>query len=339
MPIPIEMSLASQLGGLYPLIEQHRMTLREELNNFRNEDIEYAIDDPATPTPFSATDVETRADIICDILSSFDVITTPSQFRHRFADHIAPESSSGVNVILVQESLQATMYRLALRDDEFYRCLQQIVPREIRAIQYYKTEYKRAQDALQMLSQYAETGPTVHQIPENDADVNVPACARYIRSIVNELCQDRDRRNSVTPLPAPLLRRFAEILTKLIGRVVAGDRDIYDRPQWNAVRPLNEPLRDRNLFVYLIGDPPSDPGLPGWMTDHFVIDRLRNFPSSEWSHLLELFTTIKDTIEEKDMDALPGAYAYVAKIDNMIHEYTATADEPSSSSAQVPRRS
>ena len=315
------------------------MTLREELSNVRNEEIDYEIDDLETPSPLSAVDIEARRDVVCDILSSFDSAVTPSQLKQRFADQGAPELSSGVNVILVETSLEATMYRLALRDDGFYRRLQQIVPQDIRATQYYKTQYGRAQKALQALSQYAEPGPTGHLESDNGADVDVPTCGRHIRSIVNEICQDRDRRISLAPLPAPLLRRLAEILTKLIGQVVAWDRDIYNRPQRNSMRPLNEPLRNRNLFVYLIGDPPSDPGLPNWMSDHFVIDRLRNFPSSEWRHLLELFTTIKDTIEEKDMDALPGTYAYVARIDNMIHEYTATADEPSSSSAQVPRRS
>jgi len=337
-PIPIEIPLTSQLGRLYPLIRQHQASLRQELNRIRGDDVEPETDDPTMQDPFSAIDMETRTDNLCDIISSFDASLIPSEFKHQIVDYPTPELSPSNNGTLVQGSLPATIYHLAFRDDSFYRRLQQVVPQDVRVTQYHKTQYGRAQNALHLLSQYSETGPTARRMSQGDVDMDVPTCARSLRSIVNEMCEDRDRRTAVAPVAVPVSRRLAEILTRLIGQVVAWDRDIYGRARWNRVQPRNEHSRERNLFAYLIGDPPSDPGLPHWMTDHFVIDRLRDFPSSEWSHLLELFTTIKDAIEEKDMNVLPGSFAYVTTIENMVHEYTATADEPSSSSVQVPRR-
>lgn len=328
-PIPIEMPLTSQLGRLYPLIQQHQASLRQELNRFRPDNPEFEID---------AIDMETRRNIICDILSSFDSTIIPSEFKHRYAEDPEPEVLPVGNGSLVPDSLPATMYHLACRDDAFYESLQQLVPLDVRATQYHKTQYGRAQNALRLLTQYSETGSAAYRTPDSNEVMDVPACARYLRSIVNELCEDRDRRTAVSPLSVPILRRLAEILTRLIGQVIPWDIDIYSRARWNRVQPQSEHPRDRNLFSYLIGDPPSDPTLPRWMTDHFVIDRLRSFPPSEWRHLLELFTTIKDAIEEKDMDAYPGSYEYVAIIENMVREYTATVDEPSSSSVQVPRR-
>ena len=335
--MPIEISLTSQLGWLYPLIQQNQASLRQELNRFRAYDIESESDDRQWNDPFSIIDQEGRTDELCDILSGFDSSMTPDEFRERLVDNPTSELSPSESGSLVQGSLPATIYHLASRDVVFYRRLQQVVPRDTRATQYYNTQYGRAQNALQRLSEYSKTGHLAQQVLENDRDVGVPACAKSLRSIVDEICTDRNRRTAVAPLGAPVLRRLAEILTRLIGQVVAWDNDVYSRAQWNRIPPQNEHPRDRNLFAYVIGDPPSDQGLPHWMLDHFVIDRLKNFPSSEWSHLLELFTTIKDAIEEKNMDALPGSFSYVAEIDKMVQDYTATADEPSSSSVQMPR--
>ena len=312
--------------------------MRQELNRFGAYDIDSELDDPQLNEPFSVTDLEVRTDVLCDILSSFDSDTTPAEFKGRFLENPTEELSPSDSSSLVQGSLPATILHLASRDDALFRSLQQVVPRDIRATQYYKTQFNKAQIALQGLSEYSETGQTAQRMPGNDSNHGVAACARALRSIVNEICEDRDRRTAVAPLSVPVLRRLAEILTRLVGQVVAWDSDIYSRAQWNRIRPQNEHPRDRNLFAYLIGDPPSGHERPHWMADHFVIDRLRNFPSSEWSHLLELLTTIKDAIEEKDMEILPGSFSYVAKIDKMVQDYTATAEEPSSSSVQMPRR-
>jgi len=279
--------------------------------------------------------METRTDTLCDILSSFDGDVIPTEFKNRFVDYPSPELSPVADRGLVRGSLPATIYHLACRDDAFYRRLQEVVPADVRATQYYQTQNARAQSALRRLSRYAETGPSAQQA--SDRNIDVPECARQLRYIVHSVYEDRNTRKAVAPLGLLVLRRLAEILARLVVQVVRWDRDIYERASWDRDQPLNEQPRERNLFTYLIGDPPVDSALPHWMRDKFVIDRLRGFPYSEWSHLLELFTTIKDGIEEMDMDSVPGSFGYVATIDDMIQDYTATVYEPSSSSAQ-PRR-
>lgn len=279
--------------------------------------------------------METRTDILCDILSSFDRDVIPTEFKTRFVDYPPPRLSPVSDSSLVRGSLPATIYHLACRDDAFYRCLQELVPPDVRAIQYYQTQSSRAQTALRRLSQYAETGPSAEAA--SNPDIDVPQCARQLRYIVYSMCEDRDNRIAEAPLSLQLLRRLAEILAKLVVQVVRWDRDRHQAALWQRNRPLIEHSREHNLFIYLIGDPPVDTALPEWMTDKFVIDRLRGFPPSEWSHLLELFTTIKDSIEDMDMDNLPGSFEYVAAINDMVQYYTATVYEPSSSSAQ-PRR-
>lgn len=328
-PVQIEMPLTSQLGHLYPLIEQRHESLPQALNHFHDEIIE---SDDNGQEPFTAIDMETRTDILCDILSSFDSDQTPDEFKHRFVDYPSPRLSPVSDSSLVQGSLPATIYHLACRDDQFYRRLQEVVPPDYRATQYYQKQFARAQNALRRLSQYAETGS-----PAGDGKTDVPECARQLRLIVDSMCEYRETRNTASPLGAHVSHRLAELLAKLITQVVTWDRDIYEDATWNRPQPTDEHPRERNLFVYLIGDPPFNVRLPRWMKDRFVIDRLGGFPSSEWSHLLELFTTIKDGIEEMDMDSIPGSFGYVAKIDELVSRYTATVHEPSSSSAQ-PRR-
>lgn len=241
--------------------------------------------------------METRTDTLCDILSSFEANTIPSEFKERYVDDPAPDLSPVSDSSLVLGSLPATIYRLACRDDAFYRCLQEIVPSDVRATEYYQTQNARAQNALGRLSQYADTDPSTQ-----DRSMDVPGCARLLRHIVHSVCEDRNTRKAIAPPSLLVLRRLAEVLARLVVQVVQWNRDIYERSSWDNSQPSNEHPRERNLFTYLIGDPPVDPELPHWMTDKFVIDRLRAFPPSEWSHLLELFITIKDGIEEMDMN-------------------------------------
>jgi len=331
-----QLELNSQLGQLYPIIGDRQASLPRELNRSRSDDAMSDVDEPATQETQSTSSRESRIETLCDILSTFDSAVLPSEFRRDSVESPPPEVSS--NSILVPGNLAITMYRLAYRDESFYTRLQQVVPRDERAKQYYEKQYTRAREALQHLSQYAQTGPLGQQLPANSREMDVPECAWRIRSIVDQMCEDRDARTAIAPLGAAVSSRLAVILVRLIAHVITFNSDIYENASWNRNQPINEHPRDRSLFAYLIGDPPYDPSFPSFMTNFFVIDRLRGFPTSEWRHLLELLTTIKDGIEEMDGDAMPMSRAFVGRIDDMLRDYTSTADEPSSSSAQMPRR-
>ena len=104
---------------------------------------------------------------------------------------------------------------------------------------------------------------------------------------------------------------------RLIDRVLDLNQDIYANARWNRIPPANEHPRDRNLFAYLIGDPPT-PWAPDWKTDYFVIDRLRGFPLNEWEHLTERLDTIRWHIERLDPATFPMASQYAQQIDEML---------------------
>ena len=329
-PRPTQIELTAQFSELFPFITERQATLPRELNRLG---VDVPDPDDELPVP----------DILNDILASFYDDMIPSEVNDDFVNkvsHVSPDD------ILVEGNLPATIYRLALRDDAFCRRLQQLVPREVRAKQYYETQYLRLQVTLQRLNQYAETGPLAGHLPRSPSDLDVPDCARLLRSIVHQMCEDHDARSAVVPLDDAAASQLALILVRLIEEVVHYNKDIYQGAQWNRAQSANEHPRERNLFAYLIGDPPyaysnDDPlynaRFPSWEIDHFVIDRLQGFPTDQWIHLFEKLTNIKDKIEEFDTREMPTSLQYAGRIDEMLRAYTATVHEPSSSTYQMPR--
>ena len=303
---PTQPVLTTLFRQMYPLIPEERLdTLPRELNRV-------GVDDPEDLD----ADLDERKDAVCDILAGFysSPTKTPEELEDEFVEDVSLLPSSE---ILVEGNLQATIYRLAMRDNGFYKRLQEIVPNDARAKQYYETLYLRAQEAMERLTTYATNGPRTPR------DLTIPECARVLRSLVHQMCQNKDARNAVAPLGAVVASRLAVILVRLIDRVVDFNQDIYANARWNRIQPANEHPRDRNLFAYLIGDPPS-PWVPDWKTDYFVIDRLRGFPVNEWEHLTERLDTIRWRIERLDTASFPMASPYAHQIDEMLGNSTAT---------------
>ena len=327
--------LTSGLARLYPFIGRRQASLPQDLNQIVDDDFGSDDEDPVRRVQSQPTNMGTPTDTLCDVISSFDPSMTPEEFRYHFLVNPPPVLRPSHGGSHVPGSLPATIYHIAHRDDGFRQRLQQTVSHDARASQYFEKQYGRARTSLRQVSRYIDMISREQQPDQSDDISDIPTCARTLRSIVHQMCSSRDTRTSFAPLSIEILRRLAEILVRLIAQVMTLDSNV---PPQRGQDPRDEYPQMRNLFLYLIGDPPNDPTLPPWITDAFVIDRLRGYPSSEWSHLLELLTTIKDGIEEKDLEALPSAFEYAAKIDDMLRDYTATANEPSSSSAQMPRR-
>ena len=306
-PRPTQPVLTTLFRQMYPLIPEEGLdTLPRELNRV-------GVDDPVDMD----ADLDERKNTVCDIIAGFynRPTKTPEELKNEFGEDLSQLPSTEV---LVEGNLQATIYRLAMRDNSFYQRLQEIVPNDTRAKQYYETLYLRAQEAMERLTTYATNGPL------SPRDLTVPECARVLRSLVQQMCQNKDARNAVAPLGAVVASRLAVILVRLIDRVIDFNEDIYANGGWNRTQPANEHPRDRNLFAYLIGDPPS-PWAPDWKTDYFVIDRLRRFPVNEWENLTERLDTIRWRIEKLDTASFPTASRYARQIDEMLGNSTATS--------------
>lgn len=316
----------NQLSELYKHIGQRVQFLPDLLNRTRGDEAE-SDSENETEKISASSKSHTRKEIVRDILSVFDPSALPSEYGVDFSDH-TPASTSA-NELFVQESLAATIYGIAIRDDVFFRRLSKVVTRDVRAGTYFRKQWVKAKELMAQLDRFAELGPS--RLVEA-RDVNVLMCARDLRLIVHQICENRDRRTADGPLGSEVISKAAEFLVDILYEVVCNhNRDIFGQ----TPQELSEDQgRDRNLFTYLIGNPPQlDSSAPVAMVDDFVIDCLRDFPATEWSHLLERLTTIMDFIHEHT-PRQERAIAFAAKLENMLGEYTTNFYEPSSSAAQ-----
>lgn len=268
-----------------------------------------------------------------DMLSVFDGTALPEEYGRAFAP-IGPLDTP--RDIFATRSLAETIYRLAVRDELVFDRLRQVITAENCAIAHFIKLRNRARAAFTALNRYVEDGPSGNSQAD---DTDIPRCARNLRHCIERLCQARDSRRSSSSLSAASVTKVAEILVEILQEVCNRNEDVYYRISWERDAHSNEPERNRNLYAYLINDPPPvHASAPSWMKDTFVIDALRQMPANEWRHLIERLTNVLDQIREFTDDDEGPSLTYT-KLERMIQEYTTEVFEPSSSSAQRMRRS
>lgn len=316
--------MVTQISGLYDLIGQRLGSLPEQLNTTRGDDTDSDSDDSATEESYASSNSEARKETVRDMLSVFDPKALPSEYGRDFADD-GPATACGEE-LFAHRNLAATVYRLAIRDETFYRRLRRVVSRDICASSYFVKQGSRANDVMSKLDRYAEVGPP--ETPQS-RNVDVRECARTLRLIVHQICVGRDSRASRESLGAAVISKVAEILVDVLYEVVCKrNRNIYENSTWTQGAEGHE--RDRNLYTYLIGNPPRlDLSAPPGMRDDFIIDRLGEFPVNEWSHLVDRLVTIADCIRENCANE-PASVAYATKLRQIIRRYPEASFDPPS---------
>lgn len=318
------------ISELYNRIGERIESLPQRLNRFSGDATDSGSENSATEESQVSRDLNSRQENVKDILSVFDSNALPADYGRNFLEDEVHATAS--NKLFVPGNLAATIYEIAIRDEAFYRRLRKVVTRDICATSYFSKQRARAGEVMSSLDRF------VMRVPSESLevkDVDVPECARSLRLIVHQICTDRDARASKGPLGAVTSMNVAEILVDILAEVVCSrDKDVYEGG-WE--RDDNEPRRNRNLYLYLIGDPPiSNASAPFDMGDDFVIDRIRGFPAMEWSHLVERLTTILDHVIEnsagEDEVAARGSKSYARKLDSILREYTEEVFEPSTTS-------
>ncbi|KAL8641663.1 MAG: hypothetical protein Q9228_001565 [Teloschistes exilis] len=280
---------------------------------------------------FSA-DSNTREQPTLDMLSVFDSTALPEEYGRDFAP-VGPFDTP--RDIFATRSLAETIYRLAVRDELVFDRLRQVITAENCAVAHFIKLRNRARATFAALDRYVEDGPSEDSQAD---DTDIPRCARKLRHCIERLCQARDSRRSSSPLSAASVTKVAEILVEILQEVCNRNEDVYFRISWERDIPEDEPERNRNLYTYLIDDPPPiHASAPSWMKDTFVVDGLRQLPANEWRHLIERLTSVLDQMREFTEDDEGPTLTYT-KLERMIQEYTAEVFEPSSSSAQRMRR-
>lgn len=302
-------TIQAQVADILPLISQEiEESLRNRLNPFRRSRVQDESDDGGQ---YLAIDLDLRRDTLADILTAFDNNELPEDFRQKARrDAIVSDAPA----CFVKNNLQATIYRLAMLDQHVFDALQQILPIESRAAIYLKKQDRIAKQSFHGLHHYSQTGAVTPHTP-----TSVPAFGEVLRRIVHQVYEDWEMRLR-SGLSAAAGQKLAEFLVTLVGEIVARrNLDFFEHIRWHRIVPPNEQARDRNIFRYLISDPPElDSDAEYWMKDLFVIDRFGNIPKSQWSYLLEKWRDIKNNIDESAREGASNAESYVARIDEII---------------------
>lgn len=321
--------VVTQLSGLYNLIGDRIGSLPNQLNTTRGDETASDSDESGTERSYASSNSDLRKETVRDMLSVFDRKALPSEYGLNFPED-APALASGTE-LYVPGNLAATVYEVAIRDQAFFRRLRKVITPDICAGSYFWKQRTKARELMADLDRFAELGSPR---PGTARNVDVSVCARGLRLIVHQISENRDARTARKPLGSDVISKVAEILVEILHEVVCNrNKDIFEGSAREQDAEDHE--RDRNLFTYLIGNPPQFDSntVPAAMMDDFIIDRLRDFPATEWSHLLERLTTIIDSIHEQ-APRDKHATAYAAKLEAMVREYTTEAFEPSSSSVQ-----
>lgn len=318
--------VVAHVSALYSRIGLRLSSLPTSLSATHDEiasDTDDAPEAISSPTfPSSCTDQ------IRDMLSVFDPTALPEEYGQEF-DAI-PTGDRRPN-IYIPNNLAATIYRLGVHDASVFEGLRKAITHDVCANVHFSKLRARAREVFAKFDGYIENGPS-DGAPSDDLDV--PRCANMLRSVVDQICRIRNHRLSGGPLSARVKTRVAETLVEILQAVCNRNEDVYYRIGWDRDVDGDEPERNRNLYAYLIDDPPRfGPSTANWMKETFIIDRLRQMPADEWRHLIERLTSIVDQIRDymPDEDVPPLAYT---KLERMIQDYTAEAFEPSSSSVQ-----
>ena len=317
------MDIITRASALYGLIGSQLPSLPTVLNASHDE---LASDsDDAVEAILSPTFPNARADQVRDMLSVFDDLRLPDEFGRYLAD--VPPDYTPEN-FYVPNNLIATIYRLAVRDESVFKRLRRVITHDVCANVHFSKLRARAREAFAGLDTYVENGPSEgnHQ--------DIPRTARTLRSLIDQICHARNVRTSTGTLSLTVVTKVAEILVEILQEVCNRNEDVYYRIHWDRGQRDDEPEWNRNLYSYLIDDPPRfSASSESWMKDTFVVDRLRQMPAVEWRHLIERLTNILDQIREVTPDEDPPPLAYT-NLEQMIQDYTAEAFEPSSSSVQ-----
>ncbi|KAI4209443.1 MAG: hypothetical protein LQ351_007629 [Letrouitia transgressa] len=311
--------IINNISGLYDLIGRQMPSLLAQLNSTHDED-ESDTDESNEDSNSSDNNTGERSYLIRDILSVFDGHALSQEFGREFSEL---STMGALPELYVPGNLAATIYRLAVRDEHLYKRLRKTVTHDTCAAVNFTKQGARAREAFRRFDHFVQHGPS-EDSPGNS--LNVPGCARVLRFTVDRIFQDLESRAQTGPLGSGVYSQVAEILVDILHDVCNRNRDVYDA--------ASEPWRERNLYVYLIGDPPKfGSSTPSWMKDSFVVDRLHQIPTDEWKHLFERLANVLEQMHENmpDKGHPPLAYTKLAEI---MQDYTSEAFEPSSSSMQ-----
>lgn len=241
-----------------------------------------------------------------DILSAFNEKVIPEEFRqdiHETSDLVrTPEQC------VVQGDFEATMFRLAVHDDNVYSSLRKVMPAGACAVIFFDKLQKKSRKLLTDFDAYCESGK-----PRSDGTrLEVSVVVKELFHIVEQI-----ESNIVARAPHGS-KGAGELLVGMLTELCSRNFDAMEGSSWGRKVPAQEDEDDRNLYEQLIGQTDESRGF-------FILDALEYIPSSvilEWKPRLML------ALEKLERNRAPAPY--IRKLQSLITESSASSAAASS---------
>lgn len=237
--------------------------------------------------------IRERMIVVRDIMATLSTELTEDYRKDIFEDgeRISPEPVMG--------DLEATISRLLILDDDMFYHFKTRVSHTMRALEFFKKAFLKAQTACDSLDRYCEDGPAA-------GPFDLVWCANKLIDIVNSISINVVQRQ---PLTLAAKEEAAKALVGILGMVVNRNFDVYQTVSWPRRRAHAEPQIDRNLYERLIRNPPRNSPTSG----DFVLNALQNLPEAQ--PFIEELEVILGQLEGIGWDAPP---AYIGKLQRII---------------------
>ncbi|PYH93469.1 hypothetical protein BO71DRAFT_381399 [Aspergillus ellipticus CBS 707.79] len=235
-----------------------------------------------------------RQEMVRDILSAFDTVILPEDFRLDLVDDAG--QSRTPEQCVVQGDFEATMFRLAVHDDAVYSSLCKAMPIGACAAIYFDKVHQRLRKLLADFDRYCLTG----QAPTGTADMKIETVIEEIQNHVRHA-----GKNIIARAPHGM-EGAAKTLIFLLEDICGRNKDALDGNRWRKTTFHGEDEDQRNLFHQLIGRVDET-------SDSFILDDLQKMPASD---LYQFEGRLKAILRRIEVERAPKTY--ILKLSTLI---------------------
>jgi hypothetical protein len=223
--------------------------------------------------------IKQRMKVVRDIMATMSPVAVDDYRGDLF------ESLESVNneQVFTKGDIEATVSKLLILDDNIFHQFKNLVPRDVRASDYFAKMAMKAKEACDRLDNFCEVGPA-------DGPYDLIWCAKTLVEIVASISANVSERQPLNPASR---EAAAKSLVFILGMVVRDrNHDVNVNPNVARRRPHGEPQIDRNLYLRLIGDTRNIPAGPP-----FVLKALQDLPEAlsfvdELEHILQILGSV-----------------------------------------------
>jgi hypothetical protein len=248
-----------------------------------------------------------RQDKVRDIMSAFNEVTLPADFRKDLAERTTEPRTP--EQCVVQGDFEATVFRLAVHDDNVYASIRKAMPAGACAAIFFDKVQKQSRNLLIGFDEYRRTG----RLPAGRKSLEVKEVAAELRHHVEQI-----RVNLASRVPYGT-KGAAEALLALLQDISARNIDAFEQSPWARQPPPGEDEDDRNLYEQLIGQANGSSSNTETGGSFFVLDVLETLPASV---LASYISNLDDILGKVEINRPP--VSFVRKLKTLIHEAQAS---------------